>query len=123
MLTSRCFVSGYRGRLPAPSWIIAGQAATSFGPGSGSDGSTSALGSKDDTSPAAWIRHRLERCRLDLANPRLKARPIQAIAERLGFTNPTHFSRLFRATYGIPPRDYRNLPPKACANRQHPCAE
>ncbi|MEU1784945.1 helix-turn-helix domain-containing protein [Streptomyces sparsogenes] len=77
-----------------------------------------------DTSAAAWIRHRrLERCRLDLINPRLNARPIQAIAERWGFTNPTHFSRLFRATYGIPPRDYRRLPPKACANRQQPCAE
>ncbi|GLV76327.1 helix-turn-helix domain-containing protein [Streptomyces hygroscopicus] len=79
---------------------------------------------EDDTSPAAWIRHRrLERCRLDLTNPRLYARSIQAIAERWGFTNPTHFSRLFRATYGIPPRDYRNLPPKACTNRQQPCAE
>ncbi len=79
---------------------------------------------EDDTSPAAWIRHRrLERCRLDLTNPHLNARPIQAIAERWGFTSPTHFSRLFRDTYGISPRDYRNLPPKACANRQQPCAE
>lgn len=79
---------------------------------------------EDSTSPAAWIRgRRLERCRLDLANPRLNARPIQAIAERWGFTNPTHFSRLFRATYGIPPRDYRHLPPTVCANRQQPCAE
>nr|WP_267882574.1 helix-turn-helix domain-containing protein [Streptomyces griseus] len=65
---------------------------------------------EDDTSPAAWIRHRrLERCRLDLADPRLNARSVQAIAERWGFTNPAHFSRLFRATYGMPPRDYRNL--------------
>ncbi|MBI0314112.1 helix-turn-helix domain-containing protein [Streptomyces javensis] len=79
---------------------------------------------EDDTSPAAWIRHRrLERCRLDLTNPRLNTRPIQAIAERWGFTNPTHFSRLFRATYGTPPRDYRHLPPIVCANRQQPCAE
>ncbi|WP_260868080.1 helix-turn-helix domain-containing protein [Streptomyces sp. SAJ15] len=76
-----------------------------------------------DISPAAWIRRRLERCRLDLANPRLNARPIQAIAARWGFTDPTHFSRLFRSTYGIPPRDYRNLPPAPCANRQQPCAE
>jgi AraC-like DNA-binding protein len=67
---------------------------------------------EDDTSPAAWIRHRrLAHCRLDLANPRLNARPIEAIAERWGFTIPTHFSRLFRAIYGIPPRDCRNLPP------------
>ncbi|MEU5031563.1 helix-turn-helix domain-containing protein [Streptomyces milbemycinicus] len=73
---------------------------------------------EDDTSPAAWIRHRL-----DLATPHLNARTIQAIAEHWGFTSPTHFSRLFRDTYGISPRDYRNLPPKACANRQQPCAE
>ncbi len=65
---------------------------------------------EDDTSPAAWIRHRrLERCRIDLANPSLRARPIQAIAARWGFPHPAHFSRLFRAAYGIPPRDYRHL--------------
>ncbi|MFK4271371.1 AraC family transcriptional regulator [Streptomyces milbemycinicus] len=45
------------------------------------------------------------------------------MAERWGFTNPTHFSRLFRATYGIPLRDYRHLPPIVCANRQQSCAE
>jgi AraC-like DNA-binding protein len=72
---------------------------------------------EDDTSPAAWIRHRrLERCRLDLANPRLNVRPVRAIAERWGFPDPAHFSRLFRAAYGIPPRDYRSLPSTVCAN-------
>ncbi|MDG9709557.1 helix-turn-helix domain-containing protein [Streptomyces sp. DH10] len=79
---------------------------------------------EDDTSPAAWIRQRrLERCRIDLANPRLRARPIQAIAARWGFIDPAHFSRLFRAAYGIAPRDFRNLQAEACANRQQPCAE
>ncbi|MFF7791583.1 helix-turn-helix domain-containing protein [Streptomyces sp. NPDC007991] len=79
---------------------------------------------ENDTSPAAWIRHRrLERCRLDLANPHLHARPIRAIAVRWGFTDPAHFSRLFRAAYGIPPRDYRNLSSEACMNRQRPCAD
>ncbi|MEV6133849.1 AraC family transcriptional regulator [Streptomyces violaceusniger] len=52
----------------------------------------------------------------------MNTRPIQAIAERWG-SNPAHFTRLFRATYGIPPRDYRNLPPKACTARQQPCTE
>ncbi|GHH71718.1 AraC family transcriptional regulator [Streptomyces sulfonofaciens] len=78
----------------------------------------------DGTSPAAWIRHRrLERCRLDLANSRLRAVPVQAIAARWGFADPAHFSRLFRATYGIPPRDYRHLSAVTCANCQHPCAQ
>ncbi|MEV6133864.1 helix-turn-helix transcriptional regulator [Streptomyces violaceusniger] len=77
---------------------------------------------EDDTSPAAWIRHRrLERCRIDLANPSLNARPFQAVAARWGFHDPAHFSRLFRAAYGIPPRDFRNLRAEACANRQQLC--
>ncbi|MGV9757034.1 AraC-like ligand-binding domain-containing protein [Streptomyces tricolor] len=70
------------------------------------------------TSPAAWIRHRrLERCRLDLTDPRLDARPVQAVAERWGFTDPAHFSRLFRAAYGTSPRDYRNLPRRPAQGR------
>ncbi|MFE6774932.1 helix-turn-helix domain-containing protein [Streptomyces sp. NPDC057702] len=78
---------------------------------------------EDGTSPAAWIRRRrLERCREDLAHPRLAARPVQAVAARWGFTNPTHFSRLFRATYDMAPREYRQWRLTACANRQQPCA-
>ncbi|MFJ2301417.1 helix-turn-helix domain-containing protein [Streptomyces sp. NPDC087787] len=62
----------------------------------------------DGTSPAAWIRQRrLESCRRDLADPRLVMRPIQDIAARWGFTDSAHFSRLFRAAYGMPPSDYR----------------
>lgn len=77
---------------------------------------------EDETSPAAWIRHRrLELCRLGLANPRLHTRPVQAIATSYGFPDPAHFSRLFRATYGMSPRDFRNLRAEACANRQLPC--
>jgi AraC-like DNA-binding protein len=61
------------------------------------------------TTPAAWIRQRrLERCRHDLADPRLRSRPIHAIAARWGFTVPAHFSRLFRATYGLSPKDFRD---------------
>ncbi|MFS8198133.1 helix-turn-helix domain-containing protein [Streptomyces sp. CWNU-52B] len=79
---------------------------------------------EDDTSPAAWIRHRrLERCRRDLGNPGLNRRPVHVIAARWGFTDPTHFSRLFRAVYGLPPRDFRNLSSQAYADRQDPCAD
>ncbi|GCE00622.1 helix-turn-helix domain-containing protein [Embleya hyalina] len=78
---------------------------------------------EDGTSPAAWIRHRrLEHCRLDLAAPGLNALPMRAIAARWGFTDPKHFSRLFHATYGMPPRDYRDRSRQACANRHQLCA-
>ncbi|MEV5151382.1 helix-turn-helix domain-containing protein [Streptomyces werraensis] len=57
---------------------------------------------------AGFIRERrLEQCRRDLANPRLAARPIHAIAARWGFTSPAHFSQAFRAAYGLSPRQYR----------------
>lgn len=59
---------------------------------------------------AAWIRRsRLEQCRRDLADPRQRSRPIQAIAARWGFANGAHFSRVFRAAYGVSPRDLRLL--------------
>ena len=57
---------------------------------------------------AAWIRHqRLERCRADLADPRLRLRPVHAVGARWGFRNPADFSRAFRAAHGMPPGDYR----------------
>jgi AraC-like DNA-binding protein len=57
---------------------------------------------------AAWIRHRrLERCRADLADPRLRGRPVHAIGARWGFRNPADFSRAFRGAHGTPPGDYR----------------
>lgn len=59
-------------------------------------------------SVADWIRQcRLERCRRDLTDASLGSRPIQAIATRWGLPNPAHFSRVFRAAYGISPSDYR----------------
>ncbi|QKV74244.1 helix-turn-helix domain-containing protein [Amycolatopsis sp. Hca4] len=59
---------------------------------------------------AGWIRHRrLERCRHDLADPALRSSPVHAVAVRWGFTDKSQFSRLFRAAYGMSPRDYRHL--------------
>lgn len=61
-----------------------------------------------DTTVAGWIRaRRLERCRRDLADPLLSNQPIHALAARWGFANPAHFSRAFRAVYGLGPQDYR----------------
>ncbi|GAA3161577.1 helix-turn-helix domain-containing protein [Streptomyces virens] len=60
-------------------------------------------------APAAWIRHRrLERCRRDLADPRLRGRAVHWIAARWGFTDPATFSRVFRRVYGMTPTDHRH---------------
>ncbi len=62
----------------------------------------------DGVSVSRWIRERrLERCRRDLANPVLGDLSVSAIALRHGFTDPAHFSRLFRAAYGVTPSQYR----------------
>ncbi|MFE9927140.1 helix-turn-helix domain-containing protein [Streptomyces sp. NPDC005774] len=61
-----------------------------------------------DTGVAGWIRaRRLERCRRDLADPGLRSRPVRAIAAHWGLADPAHFSRAFRAAYGLSPQDYR----------------
>jgi AraC-like DNA-binding protein len=61
-----------------------------------------------ETSVGGWIRERrLERCRRDLADPTLEDWPASAIAARWGLTDPAHFSRAFRAAYGLPPSEYR----------------
>ncbi|MGW1887761.1 helix-turn-helix domain-containing protein [Streptomyces sp. NPDC001970] len=68
------------------------------------------LFTEQDLPVAAWIRHRrLERCRRDLADPDLSRRPVAAVAARWGFTDSSHFSRTFRAVYGMPPGDYRRI--------------
>jgi AraC-like DNA-binding protein len=57
---------------------------------------------------AGWVRlRRLERCRRDLSDPALAARPVAAIAARWGFSSPGDFSRAFRAVHGLPPGEYR----------------
>ncbi|MFJ3667230.1 AraC family transcriptional regulator [Streptomyces sp. NPDC090106] len=55
-----------------------------------------------------WIiQERLEAaCRL-LSSPHHTHLPIAALAMRCGFTSPSHFSRRFRATYGVTPREWR----------------
>jgi len=57
---------------------------------------------------AGWIRQRrLERCGHDLRDPACATRPVAAVGARWGYPDPAHFSRLFKATYGVGPRDYR----------------
>jgi len=60
------------------------------------------------TTVAGWIRQRrLEHCGRDLRDPRCATRSVAAIGARWGYPDPAHFSRLFKATYGLGPRDYR----------------
>lgn len=50
---------------------------------------------------------RLEGCKRDLVDPALHPLPIGAVAERWGIPSSTKFSRMFRAAYGMSPREYR----------------
>jgi AraC-like DNA-binding protein len=52
-------------------------------------------------------RRRLERCRQDLLDLRQPDRPVHAVGARWGFRDAAAFSRAFRATYGLPPGEYR----------------
>ncbi|MGP3991959.1 helix-turn-helix domain-containing protein [Streptomyces sp. 3N207] len=62
------------------------------------------------TSPATFIRHtRLEEARRTLADPRMRRRPIAAVARSVGIENPTVFARMFRRLFGVTPREYRNV--------------
>jgi AraC-like DNA-binding protein len=50
---------------------------------------------------------RLERVRRDLENGARDGRSITEIAFAWGFSSPEHFSRIFRARYGLSPREWR----------------
>jgi AraC-like DNA-binding protein len=55
-----------------------------------------------------WIRERrLEQCRSDLADHRLRERSITDIAFCWGFCDSAHFSRSFKKQFGISPRAFR----------------
>jgi AraC-like DNA-binding protein len=55
-----------------------------------------------------WIRaERLEECKRELASPARDHMTIEAIAYRWGFASAPHFSRVFKAAYGVSPREWR----------------
>jgi AraC-like DNA-binding protein len=57
-----------------------------------------------------WIRsRRLEGCRRDLARTGRNSQTISFIAHQWGLGDATHFSRTFRDTFGMSPRDWRAL--------------
>lgn len=54
-------------------------------------------------------KRRLEECGRELSRRGGTAPTVSAVAQRWGFVNPAHFSRSFRAAYGVSPRDWRDL--------------
>jgi AraC-like DNA-binding protein len=62
----------------------------------------------EGTSVSRRIRERrLEQCRRDLVAPTTRAKAVSAIGAHWGFLDAAHFSRVFKATYGVSPREYR----------------
>ncbi|MFE2327116.1 helix-turn-helix domain-containing protein [Streptomyces sp. NPDC059385] len=64
----------------------------------------------EGTTVSQLIRQRrLEECGRELARRARTAPTVSAVAQRWGFVSPAHFSRSFRAAYGVSPREWRNL--------------
>ncbi len=59
---------------------------------------------------SAWIRaRRLEKIRRDLTDPLYSQRTVSWIASKWGLHDAAHFSRVFKAEYGVAPSAYRRL--------------
>jgi AraC-like DNA-binding protein len=66
-----------------------------------------AIFQRSEDSFSAYVRkQRLKRCAADLQNI-ADRRSISEIAWRWGFNESAHFSRVFRDTYGVSPREFR----------------
>jgi AraC family transcriptional regulator, positive regulator of tynA and feaB len=65
-----------------------------------------------------WIRERrLECCRNDLRDNRLSERSITDIAFFWGFCDSAHFSRCFKKSFGVSPREFRSNSSRDLWNR------
>jgi acetamidase/formamidase/AraC-like DNA-binding protein len=61
-----------------------------------------------DTTFSDYVRlRRLDRARLELADPRHGADSVAEVGFRWGFRDPAHFSRAFSTAYGVSPRAFR----------------
>ncbi|WP_405752679.1 helix-turn-helix domain-containing protein [Streptomyces sp. NBC_00012] len=62
----------------------------------------------DGTTVSTHVRQRrLAACRLDLGRLPNRRRSVAAVAQSWGFASPSHFSRLFRQTYGESPSEWQ----------------
>ncbi|ENO87166.1 AraC family transcriptional regulator [Thauera linaloolentis] len=70
-----------------------------------------------------WITaERLDACHRELSAPGRLRRPVYLIAQEWGFSNQAHFSRVFRARFGVSPSDVRGgIAP--CCSGAAPCTQ
>ncbi|OPC77189.1 hypothetical protein B4N89_42335 [Embleya scabrispora] len=64
--------------------------------------------SEDITVGRLIQRRRLEECARELARRGRSSPTVAAVAQRWGFVSPAHFSRAFRAMYGVSPTEWRD---------------
>ena len=69
---------------------------------------------QDETVARYILRRRLDACARALESGAQRGRTVTAIAFDHGFNSPTHFGRVFRAKFGVTPREYRRTPAR-CA--------
>ncbi len=63
---------------------------------------------QNETVARYILRRRLEACARALLSGAQRGRTVTVIAFDNGFNSPTHFGRVFRARYGMTPREYRH---------------
>lgn len=63
-------------------------------------------GSPETVSEWIW-RRRLDQAKRDLVDPLLRQTPITSIGYEVGFKDSAHFSRAFKARFGVTPREFR----------------
>jgi AraC-like DNA-binding protein len=66
---------------------------------------------REETVARYIVRRRLDECARALVSNAQRSRTITAIAFDYGFNSPTHFGRVFRAKFGVTPREFRRDPP------------
>jgi AraC-like DNA-binding protein len=72
---------------------------------------------------ATYIRNqRLLRCFEELTRPAEHPLPVNVVATRWGFENPSHFNRIFKAKFGLPPSRVTRPTDPSPERRAHPQA-